>query len=223
MFRFSSALPNTRTSIQHQNFRLLQMWLGCFFFLGSFIHQRIKQEQKSYAYCEVDNIRCKFDKCTKFFFLLSGVLCITSRGDSRPPTDFIRFFSERTASSLRICQDVHYIPFRWFSVRVFVFFYTLLWLLMLISFLFLMRFLQLKSETQGNELYSKYFHLNTCYSIVIWLNYSTLHTFLNIYNSLSIICFHITLQHFLKNLRFYCPLVFSVFFFLLLPRENRFC
>lgn len=156
--------------------------IGMFvFFLGSFIHQRIKQEQKSYAYCEVDNIRCKFDKCTKFFFLLSGVLCITSRGDSRPPTDFIRFFSERTASSLRICQDVHYIPFRWFSVRVFVFFYTLLWLLMLISFLFLMRFLQLKSETQGNELYSKYFHLNTCYSIVIWLNYSTLHTFLNIY------------------------------------------
>lgn len=139
---------------------------GCIFYLVSFIRQRIKQERKKVtAYCEVDNIRCKFDKCSKFVW---GVLMHYFKGwfIASSLFDGIRNFQTncsmayefvgRTGRSLLPIQ----VGFNSFLSK-----YSLYircydcWFLYL---LFLMLFLQLKDETQGNERYSKYFHLNTC-------------------------------------------------------------
>lgn len=123
---FSFALLLTRTSIYSTSklLRLLRLWSD-FIWIHSF-HQRIKQELKKVTrYCEVDNIRCKvvFDKCTKFvFFSIRGFYVLLHGLIHLLDPVISRFFSERSASSLQICcQDVHYFPFRWFSVRVFFF------------------------------------------------------------------------------------------------------
>lgn len=84
---------------------------GCIFYLVSFIRPRIKQKRKKgYAYCEVDNIRCKFDKCSKFVW---GVLMHYFKGWFILSSLTAFAFPNELLYSLRICwQDVRYYPFR---------------------------------------------------------------------------------------------------------------